>query len=651
MSKSHHRQHHSPAPARVVSAPLWDRIPHKSVIFSFFLAAIPFSMGKYFEFNTAGAFDSGAYMYSAKRVLGGAIPWVNEIVTAKAGTLLVNMLGISLFGYADHSAKIIQMLMQAAALITMFFVMRKIFGALAAGTTLFVASFYLSAPVIAKYGNVKEQYMIACMVLGISMLIVRQMGGAWWWGLLAGGFLAWGPMFKETAFSAIFATLIFLVLQPFLRNRSWKLTGADFSLLVLGAVMAIAPVSIWVAHIGAPAMFNPYVQLTNIAVNQAKSLLPHPANPSLISSPAHIADVGQPAPPKPKAKSSDYIIGAREIFGWAKQAPIVFRYYLVLILPVSLALGACVVRITRAVMSRLRKLPPEATMPYEKFVLLLGLWWFLDMALVWVSPRSWEEYYLPLCASGAMTGGYLVGLYCDKFRGVKDTPRWVWLGIAGLVCMIVMAWPVFFGLRTSPFSGTRYPSPSRGYVQKFAEVKEKAPWEEAAHYIRDNSSPADTIYVWGWFPGIYVESQRTSASTMPFTSEMHVMSPSALAGGARALVESFQKARPKFLVDTRKDDFPWGRPPLEFWPYIPQRGFLPNNPAVISVYETQWHQVLKENLDEDEADRFDAMKPLRDYVMANYEVVLKDRYRTVSQYGMVGPFGTHVLLVRKPSTP
>jgi hypothetical protein len=69
------------------------------------------------------------------------------------------------------------------------------------------------------------------------------------------------------------------------------------------------------------------------------------------------------------------------------------------------------------------------------------------------------------------------------------------------------------------------------------------------------------------------------------------------------------------------------------------------------VYETQWHQVLKENLDEDEADRFDAMKPLRDYVMANYEVVLKDRYRTVSQYGMVGPFGTHVLLVRKPSTP
>jgi len=29
------------------------------------LAAIPFCMGKYFEFNSPGAFDSGAYVYSA----------------------------------------------------------------------------------------------------------------------------------------------------------------------------------------------------------------------------------------------------------------------------------------------------------------------------------------------------------------------------------------------------------------------------------------------------------------------------------------------------------------------------------------------------------------------------------------------------------
>ncbi|MFA7486055.1 MAG: hypothetical protein WCZ89_08530, partial [Phycisphaerae bacterium] len=31
-----------------------------------------FGLGKYFEFNSPGAFDSGAYVYSAARVLDGA---------------------------------------------------------------------------------------------------------------------------------------------------------------------------------------------------------------------------------------------------------------------------------------------------------------------------------------------------------------------------------------------------------------------------------------------------------------------------------------------------------------------------------------------------------------------------------------------------
>ena len=36
------------------------------------LAGIPFSLGKYFEFGTPGAFDSGSYVYSAARILSGA---------------------------------------------------------------------------------------------------------------------------------------------------------------------------------------------------------------------------------------------------------------------------------------------------------------------------------------------------------------------------------------------------------------------------------------------------------------------------------------------------------------------------------------------------------------------------------------------------
>jgi len=63
--------------------------------------AIPFGLGKYIEFNSPGAYDSGAYVYSAKHVLDGARVGIDEKVSARMGTLLVNMLGVKLFD-AQH---------------------------------------------------------------------------------------------------------------------------------------------------------------------------------------------------------------------------------------------------------------------------------------------------------------------------------------------------------------------------------------------------------------------------------------------------------------------------------------------------------------------------------------------------------------------
>jgi hypothetical protein len=55
---------------------------------------------------------------------------------------------------------------------------------------------------------------------------------------------------------------------------------------------------------------------------------------------------------------------------------------------------------------------------------------------------------------------------------------------------------------------------------------------------------------------------------------------------------------------------------------------------VVSQYEAAYGQMLRDKIkDADEVKRFEAMKPLRDYVMKNYVVV-----RT---------FGDHVLFQRK----
>ncbi|UCG59195.1 MAG: hypothetical protein JSU70_06730, partial [Phycisphaerales bacterium] len=135
------------------------------------LVGIPFSMGKYFEFNSPGPFDSGAYVYSARHILEGAEIGVEEKPSAQLGTLLVNMLGVWIFGYNETGPKLMQTVLQAAALFLMFTALKRLFGTLPAAVGVVIASVYLSAPLIAKFGNVKEQYMIACMVIGISCFI------------------------------------------------------------------------------------------------------------------------------------------------------------------------------------------------------------------------------------------------------------------------------------------------------------------------------------------------------------------------------------------------------------------------------------------------------------------------------------------------
>ncbi|MGA2094539.1 MAG: glycosyltransferase family 39 protein, partial [Sedimentisphaerales bacterium] len=191
------------------------------IILVVLLAAIPFALGRYFEFNSPDPFDSAANVYSAQHILNGARIGVDEKPSAGQGTLLVNIAGVGLFGFSEFGPKMIQTIMMAGAFILMFVAMRKIFGVLPAAVGVIVACIYTSSPLIAKYGNVKEQYMIACMVSGVSLLILQQAGGKWWLGLLAGAIAAWAHLFKETGVSVVGAMGLFVIAQPVFKQRSW----------------------------------------------------------------------------------------------------------------------------------------------------------------------------------------------------------------------------------------------------------------------------------------------------------------------------------------------------------------------------------------------------------------------------------------------
>jgi len=447
--------------------------------------------------------------------------------------------------------------------------------------------------------------MIAFMMLGISCFVLGQLNGKWWWMLLAGAFTAAGPMFKPTATSAIGAIGLFVIMQPLMKNRTWKQTGRDILLLLAGAGLSLSPVYIWAATVNAPIRFWPYSFVWKVLIPQQDKIT--------------------------------YVTKARELSSFSEQWQRVLRYYRLLILPIALAAGSIVARVILAWSGIIKN---KKEIVYSRFVLLFAIWWLLDMAFVWISPRSYEQYYLPLNASAAMLGGYIVALYSDKLFETDNKPKWLSVGFIGLLCMIIMSWHIFFGIQTSPHTGRRYNNPGvrRGYVQRFNDIARRkrqgkiGAWEAVGDYIRTHSQQSDKIYVWGWYPGIYVRAQRFSPTPNAFTSEMHVISPQALSEMIAELLADFEKEKPKFVVDTHKRHFPWNRPPLELWPRT-REGFLPPDKKSISKYDAMYKKMLQERINPDEALRYEAMKPFREFIMKNYSIVYT--------------FGQHVLFKLK----
>ena len=599
------------------------------------MAAIPFALGKYCEFNSPGPYDSGAYVYSAKHIIDGAVIGVDEKPSAQLGTLLVNMLGVRLFGFSETGPKIIQTILQAAALVLMFIAIHKLFGTLPAAVSVIVASTYLSAPLIAKFGNVKEQYMIACMVIAISCFVLRQLGGRWWWAVLTGVFVIWAPLFKPTGTTAIGAIGLFVVMQPLLKNTTFKQTGADILLLLAGAAIGVGPLYIWLigwnVKMGLPYMF--------VWTTLAKFL---PAAP----------DTGQPK------TVEDYVAASRKLVTFSQQWPIVLRHYGALILPIALAVGAILAKTLRMIRDIVVK-NKQIKETCDRFVFLFAVWWLLDMAFIWISPRSYEQYYLPLNASAAMLGGYLIAVYTNLLANPVNKNVWKVVGIIGLLFMIGMSWHIFFGIDKSLHTGGEYGEKRRGYSQRLRDISRnrrgnrKSSWEIVGQYIRLQSTPDDKIYVWGWFPGIYVQAQRYSPT--PHAVMMPRPTPKILKGMIKQMLKDFEKERPKFIVDSRKRHIPMNRPAYVLWPIAPkgfmgmkESGFLPVNQNVIQTYDKDWSDMLRNRFDKDEAERYEALKPFREFVMNNYQIAELPQYvRTRDGQLVHRMFGQHVLFELK----
>jgi hypothetical protein len=188
-------------------------------------------------------------------------------------------------------------------------------------------------------------------------------------------------------------------------------------------------------------------------------------------------------------------------------------------------------------------------------------------------------------------------------------------------------------------------------------------WKMVGHFIALNSAAQDRIYVWGWFPGIYVTACRLAPINNPSESEMHNKPPAMLNNQINYLVEQFAKNPPKFIVDSQKMHFPYySNPVFDLWPRFVMQNNNPvgfdlrvqatvKNDNIQFVPPGQLAELLPTLTDnvrqmtyalltspqrkggplpeddarqkaEVEAQRHQAMEPLRDFVMKHYRPVL-----------------------------
>jgi len=195
-----------------------------------------------------------------------------------------------------------------------------------------------------------------------------------------------------------------------------------------------------------------------------------------------------------------------------------------------------------------------------------------------------------------------------------------------------------FGISRSPHSGVIYkdragePVLRNGYSQKLRDIRAirrnslKGQWEILGDYIRDNSRPTDKMYVWGWWPGIYVKAQRFSSASKAFC--MPRPTPAVMEQMVSELLAEFSKDRPRFMIDARKRHIPIERPPYELWPIVippylgaKKVGFLPPDKAERDRYDSEWTNKELAKFGEDEVLRYHKLRPLREFVMNNYRVV------------------------------
>jgi len=195
--------------------------------------------------------------------------------------------------------------------------------------------------------------------------------------------------------------------------------------------------------------------------------------------------------------------------------------------------------------------------------ILLG-WAFWSFAVLWVTGTFFYHYYLQiiapfsvLTAFGIITAWKLLKSLSPMFRFVAQGV-WTILLLIMVIIFVKTDFKYFFSY-TPEEQTVFYHEALDGVFDGYGIYN--IIQQQVAHYIRTNTEPTETIYVWGIAPQIYFVAQRKAATRYRNNYNMSRLvsknSLKALEAYAPMVMKDLKKSHPGCIVQIfRLEDFP-----------------------------------------------------------------------------------------------
>jgi hypothetical protein len=185
------------------------------------------------------------------------------------------------------------------------------------------------------------------------------------------------------------------------------------------------------------------------------------------------------------------------------------------------------------------------------------LWWaFWSFAVLWLTGTFYWHYFLQIIAPFSILAAYGIVATWKLAKSLSPLPRsltrggWTILVVVMIMIFIKTDYKYFFFY--TPVEQTLF---QHNYLEGVPDGYGvyNVLLQRIAYYIRDNTDPTETIYVWGIAPQIYFLAQRKAATRYISNSNMSFLvtnnSLKALKAYAPTVMEEIGKSHPAYIVE------------------------------------------------------------------------------------------------------